>query len=117
MCLEAVKPRSFILAQFSEADPLVCVVRAFAGAGGVCSTGTLTLGRIKQPPELSGKEEKNSGELIRSADLKGKDRVLVFAIMIAQAGKNSWSELLTSVLSRKQMRADFNRAARSLHKM
>jgi len=43
--------------------------------------------------------------------------VLVFAIMIAQAGKNSWSELLTSVLSRKQMRADFNRAARSLHKI
>jgi hypothetical protein len=84
MCLEAVKPRSFILAQFSEADrALVYVVRGPVSSGGVGFGGTSKLGRIKRPPGPSGKEEKDFRRAICSADLKRRDRVLVSPNMIA----------------------------------
>jgi hypothetical protein len=62
MCLEAVKPRSFVLAQFSEADrALVYVVRGPVSNGGVGFGGTSKLGRIKRPPET----ERERGEALQ----------------------------------------------------
>jgi hypothetical protein len=48
------------------------------------SFGTSNFGRIKQPPELGRKEERGSGELTRSEDLREREEVLVSGIMIAQ---------------------------------
>jgi hypothetical protein len=52
MRLDAMKPRSLALAQFSEADrPLVWILRAPVDTGRICSAIESTLGRIKHSPE------------------------------------------------------------------
>jgi hypothetical protein len=98
MCFDVVKPRSLILAQFSEGDgPLGWALRACVGAVGVRSIGASTVERVKQTSRTGS--ERGSLRVFQIAPKEPQRATESCSIMITQAPRRIWSELLTQALA------------------